>query len=202
MVFQDALDKLYFPISSRFPSLTPPGYSCSEGAENANLFFLAAAACAWKPETVLQDKQPKVPEHWNESTEKGQNELCREHRRGLSQRGHGALCSTAAAAAHTNRTCTASPTKNKIESPGAWLERVCASTKTFSFSKSGLLLNFKINEVMEQYKLSDWAQLEVGPAPLPILSSGEMKIWQDFWSGWIFTVFATEPKNHRIRNSV
>lgn len=201
MVFQDALDKLYFPISSRCPSLNPPGYSCSEGDENASLFFLAAAVCAWKPETVLQDKQPKVPEQWNESTEKGQNELCREHRRGLSQRGHGALCSTAAAAAHTNTACTASPTQNKIEPPGAWLNRACASTKTSSFSKSVLLLNFKINEVIEQYKLC------LGSA-----GSGSCSPSHPFlrWNGnlggflisWIFTVFTTEPKNHRIGNSV
>lgn len=80
---------------------------------------------------------------------------------GVYQRGHGALCSTATAAAHTNswELSLLLPSQTGQNHQGAELERACASTKTSWFSV--LLLNVKINEVMEQQILPVWAQLEV-----------------------------------------
>lgn len=40
-------------------------YSGSEGNEKLILFFLAVTTCAWKYETVIQNKYHKVPKYLN-----------------------------------------------------------------------------------------------------------------------------------------
>lgn len=63
----------------------------------------------------------------------------------LSQRGHGALCSTATAAAHTNSSelSLASPIRKKAESSGAWTENGLCKYQNFLVFKVSFVTEFQ-----------------------------------------------------------